>query len=434
VTCHMLQHRLMGVDHRLNLPGARSITCADALRTPDRPMSRLANLQAGQLTVEPIRFQRPQLPAGDDIERYFAAARERRWFSNRGPCHRLLTDRLTEFLDADLHVVLMANATLGLMLALRTLLGHNPRGRFVITPSFTFPATAQAIMWSGLEPLWVDVEPSGWHLDPQELSSALGAHRGNVAAVLACSTFGTAPPVEHSAAWRHACDEAEVPLIVDSAPGFGSRDEHGDLLGAQGDAEIFSFHATKPFAIGEGGMVTTRNPIVAKRLVEMANFGFGPDREISSPFGLNAKMSEMHAAIGLAALDDFEQVLTSRRDLAERILSDLEHSGYSFQAGCQGSTWQFVPVMAPSADVRDAVLTRSRTQQIEIRNYHSPLHRMSVFASHLAHGDLPVTDDLARRSLSLPLANDLAESAIQRIVALLGDCSPSPVEMQEDRA
>ena len=397
-------------------------------------MSRLADRQAGQLNVEPIRFQRPQLPAGDDIERYFAAAREIRWFSNRGPCHRLLTERLTGFLDADLHVVLMANATLGLMLALRTLLGDNRRGRLVITPSFTFPATAQAIMWSGLEPLWVDVEPSGWHLDPQELSSALSAHRGNVAAVLACSTFGTAPSVEHSAAWREACEEAEVPLIVDSAPGFGSRDERGDLLGSQGDAEIFSFHATKPFAIGEGGMVTTHNPIFAKRLAAMANFGFGPDREISSHFGLNAKMSEMHAAIGLAALDDFEQVLTSRRDLAERMRSDLDHSGYSFQAGCQSSTWQFVPVMAPSADVRDAVLTRSRTQQIEIRNYHSPLHRMSVFASHLAHGDLPVTEDLVCRSLSLPLANDLAESAIQRIVALLGDCSSSPVEMQKDRA
>src|ERR1700735_2186947 len=103
--------------------------------------------------LESIRFQRPQLPAGAEIERYLAVAREQRWFSNQGPCHRLLTERLAQFLGGDVSVVLMSNATLGLVLALRTLLGETPQGSLVIVPSFTFPATAQAITWNGLQPL-----------------------------------------------------------------------------------------------------------------------------------------------------------------------------------------------------------------------------------------------------------------------------------------
>lgn len=371
--------------------------------------------------MEPIRFQRPELPSGADIERYLAVAREARWFSNSGPCYRLLTERLIRFLGGGSRLVLTANATIGLMLALRALVGERPRRRVVIVPSFTFPATAQAIRWNGLEPLWVDVESSGWHLDPKELGDALDAHRQDVAAVLACSTFGTAPPLKQSAAWRELCAQAGVPLIVDSAPGFGSRAEDGSHLGAQGLAEIFSFHATKPFAIGEGGAVTTPDPELAERLTAMTNFGFGHDREIGEVFGLNGKLSEIHCAIGLAVLDRFDSVLAARRERAKLMRARLEPAGFGFQAGAPDSAWQFVPVLAPSADVRDAVLSASRKQAIEIRAYHAPLDRMEAFASHESHGELPVTRHLARHALSLPLANDLSEQAIERIVAVLAD-------------
>lgn len=373
--------------------------------------------------VEPIRFQHPQLPAASDIERHFAPAREARWFSNGGPCHALLTDRLAQFVGRDIHIVLVANATLGLMLTLRTLVKDSTRGSTVIVPSFTFPATIQAIRWNGLEPLWVDVEPQGWHMDPQALRDAIAAHGSDVAAVLACSTFGTAPSVEQSVAWRETCAQAGLPLIVDSAPGFGSRDEHGQPLGTQGSAEVFSFHATKPFAIGEGGAVSTPDAKLAKHLTTMTNFAFDADREIHSPFGINAKLSEMHAAVGLAVLEHFDQILRARRERAEEMRDALHQYGYGFQVGSQNSAWQFVPVLAPSAEAREAVLATSRTQRIEIRNYHPPLHRMPAFAGYLAHGDLPVTEMLAARTLSLPLANDLSRSEIQRITDLLGECA-----------
>jgi dTDP-4-amino-4,6-dideoxygalactose transaminase len=387
----------------------------------------------GRLTVEPIRFQRPQLPAEVDIERYFARARDVRWFSNEGPCHHLLAERLGRFLGGGVHVVLTANATVGLMVAIRSLLGERPRGRLVVVPSFTFPATAQAIIWNGLEPLWVDVEARGWHLDPQALADALRRHRCDVAAVLACSTFGTAPSAAQSRAWREVCAQAGVPLVVDSAPGFGARDERGRQLGAQGDAEVFSFHATKPFAIGEGGAVTTVDPKLAERVAAMTNFGLGADREIHHGFGLNAKLSEIHAAIGLAVLEDFDAVLAARRERAERMQGELAPAGYSFQSGAEGSAWQFVPVLAPNADAREEVLRRARAQKIEIRAYHAPLHKLEAFASFTARGPLRITDELARRSLSLPLANDLTDSAMRRIVGLLRECaavSPSPAKVR----
>ena len=398
---------------------------------PEEPeRSREAESRASREAKDgAIRFQRPQLPSDSEIGRYFALAREERWFSNGGPCHRLLSERIASFLGRDLEVVLVANATLGLMLALRSLVGDTPAGSRVIVPSFTFPATAQAISWNGLRPIWVDVEPRGWHLDPDALTDALTEHGDEVAAVLACSTFGTAPGSSQVRAWQTACERASVPLLIDSAAGFGSSDEHGDLLGGNGDAEVFSFHATKPFGIGEGGAVVTRDRELARRLSAMTNFAFDEQRSIESPFGLNAKMSELHAATGLALLDNFDDVLLQRRTAAESLRASLESAGYVFQAGAEHSSWQFVPVLAPTVEVRASVIAAASERAIEVRAYHEPLHTMRAFAGvSLAQSGLPETDELAARALSLPLANDLSAREVSRIAELLLDCVGSPAE------
>jgi dTDP-4-amino-4,6-dideoxygalactose transaminase len=207
------------------------------------------------------------------------------------------------------------------------------------------------------------------------------------------------------------------------------------VLGAQGDAEVFSFHATKPFAIGEGGLVSTCDRALAERLEAMSNFGFGPDRRIGEVFSLNAKMSEMHAAIGLAVLDRFDEVLAARRERAELMRRELEQLGYRFQRGAGDSAWQFVPVLAPSAEIRRAVLVRAAHEEIEIRRYHTPLHEHRPLGVYQCHGDLAVTAQLAANALSLPLANDLPDVAIRRVVALLGSCVTSrPAKAQAGKA
>lgn len=366
-----------------------------------------------------IRFQAPQIPSARAVSDYFALAEETRWYSNGGPCHELLVERLERYLGPGISCVPVANATLGLMIALRALTGFPHARREVVMPSFTFAATIDAVLWVGLEPVFIDVDPQSWHLDSLELETALTARSDTVVAVLAASTFGTPPSTTQTAAWHRAATSAGIPLLVDSAAGFGATNDAGDRLGSQGDAEVFSFHATKPFAIGEGGVVTTTDHRLASRMRRLANFGLegGIVRE---DVGLNAKLAEWPAATALAVLDTYDQVLAGRRASASRMLSALEQQGYVRQLGAEGAAWQFVPMLAPSAAVRTAALEGGREEGIELRSYFSvPLHRMPAFASMRRVGDLSHTEDLAARVLSLPMANDLSDGEIEAIVACL---------------
>ena len=367
-----------------------------------------------------IRFQAPQLPSVDAIAAYFARSEEMRWYSNRGPCHELLVERIECFLGDGVRCIPVGNATLGLMLGLRALAGSPGRHRReVLLPSFTFAATINAVLWAGFEPVFVDVEERSWHLDPICLEAALAERRGTVAAVLACSTFGVPPPMAQRAAWEDAARAADVALLVDSAAGFGAVADDRAPLGRQGDAEVFSFHATKPFAIGEGGLVTTTDGTLASRIARLANFGF-EDGIVAGDAGINAKLPEWSAATALAVLDGYRDVLARRRATAERMLAALAGHGYQRQSGAAGAAWQFVPVLAPFAAARGAALDDTRRRGIEVRSYFSaPLHRMPAFASVPVAGTLRCTDDIAERALSLPMANDLGERDVDAIVDCL---------------
>ncbi|MDX6597374.1 MAG: hypothetical protein QOE87_1261, partial [Gaiellales bacterium] len=290
-----------------------------------------------------IRFQAPQLPPVQEVAAYFARAESARWYSNRGPCHELLVERLETFLGGGLRCVPVANATLGLMIALRALVDRRSPRREVLMPSFTFAAVGNAVVWAGLEPVFVDVEAGSWHVDPGALEAALAARAGRVGAVLAASTFGAPPAAAQRAAWERLAREAGVALLVDSAAGFGATGEDGLPLGRQGDAEVFSFHATKPFAIGEGGLVTTTDDELAARLVCLTNFGF-EDGVVDADVGLNAKLPEWSAATALAVLDGYDDVLERRRAIAARMLAELAAHGYRRQTGTGAAAWQFVPV------------------------------------------------------------------------------------------
>jgi dTDP-4-amino-4,6-dideoxygalactose transaminase len=198
-----------------------------------------------------LRFQRPEPPQLDDVAAYYRLSQEAGFFANGGPCARLLEQRLSDRLDGA-QCVTVSSGTSGLLVALRAAFGPPDPSRVVVTPSFTFAATACAIMWAGFQPLFVDIDGPTWQIDPSGLDAALDSGR-DVAGVLACSTFGASPPGWMRRAWRESCRSRGVPLVVDSAAAFGSIDDEGGASGALGDTEVFSFHATKPFAVGEGG-------------------------------------------------------------------------------------------------------------------------------------------------------------------------------------
>ena len=358
-----------------------------------------------------IRFQRPQLPGTAAIDHYLELARGERWFSNGGPCWRLLRERLGERVGA--YCTPVSSGTLGLMAALAAL---EVDGGAAAMPSFTFVATPQAALWAGLRPRLYDVDAEHWHLDPGALEAGL-RERPDTAAAIAVSAFGTPPPPEVRARWESACAAAGVPLVVDSAAGFGAVAADGVPVGRQGDVEVVSFHATKPFAVGEGGAVFTRDRELDRRIGEAVNFGFREDRSVALASGLNAKMSELHAAVALAVLDGFDEILAGRRRAAAAI-REQAGADVRWQAGCEHSTWQFVPVLLADHERRGDVLAAA-AGKVETRIYYDPVHRLLPPDGHETGGPLDVTEDLHRRIACLPMADDLDAEETAAIAALL---------------
>jgi len=365
-----------------------------------------------------LRYQRPQLPPLSAAARYYAMSEAAHWYSNGGPCHELLVERLEARMANGALALPVGNATLGLMVALAAVTQDaSPVRDLIVTPSYTFAAAVAAIRWTGRQPLMVDVHAEHWQLDEDALERAFARHGRRIAAVLATSTFGTPAPAATRARWAATCAAAGVPLVVDSAAAFGATTEDGAWLGTQGDAEVFSFHATKPFATGEGGLVTTRSPELRERMARLVNFGFDGSRTVVETMGMNAKLSELQCAMSLAALDGFDDVLRARRTRAERLREALEPLGYVFQQGSVHSTWQSVPVLAPDAASREAVRRRAAAADVEVRAYfETPLHAHPPYQADPRADALHVTDDLASRCLSLPMANDLTDPELARIV------------------
>ncbi len=367
-----------------------------------------------------IPFQQPELPPSLAIMAYFQLSIEEAYFANGGPCSRMLSARIEERLGQRAHCVLTSSATTGLMAALRAVCGEpKPRRRLIACPSYTFTATAGAIAWAGFEPLFVDIEPDGYGLDPESLEAALKARRGRVAGILACAPFGTAPDGRLRDAWRDIAARDGAPLLIDSAPGFGALDEDAMALGTQGDTEVFSFHATKPFAIGEGGAVTTPDPQIAARIGRILNFGIEPSTRASVEPGFNGKLSELHAAAGLAMFDEYDDVLAARRDLAARVMHAAEPSGLRYQRNAVGSTWQYFQALTPDPETRERILAAAAAGSVDARTLHDPpLHRHPAFKHADRGASLVATDAIAARSISLPLANRLDDDEVARIGAV----------------
>ena len=361
-----------------------------------------------------IRFQRPQLPPSARIESYLDLAREARWFSNGGPCSRLLAERLGERVGAFCTPV--ASGTLGLMVAIAGLLGDRAEGD-ALMPAFTFIATPQAAVWAGLRPRLLDSDANHWHLDPAGLEDEL-ARKTRTRVAIAVSAFGTPPPVEARKRWESACRAAQVPLIIDSAAAFGAIAEDGTPVGSQGDVEVVSFHATKPFAIGEGGAVFTRNRELHEQIEREVNFGFRADHSVATGLGLNAKMSELHAATALAVLDEYDTVLRRRRASAQALRRQIE-GPVAWQRESDRSTWQFVPLLFPGHAERERVAATCGGK-VETRIYYQPVQQLIPGQVSTVENETPNAEDLYGRLPCLPMANDLTTEEVATITAAAG--------------
>ena len=361
-----------------------------------------------------IPFIRPRFPASDLIAADYDAIVASNWFSNFGPKEREFASMISEFVGQDVHAVTTANATIGLMALLHSALGHGDGSRHIIVPSFTFAAGPEAIEWCGFRPLFIDIDAET--LQPS-LTSARSAVAGfDVAGVLLCNSFGIGNP--EIGAWATWAESADLPLLIDSAAGFGSRYGDGLRLGAAGAAEVFSFHATKPFAIGEGGAIVTRDDELAARLKAFQNFGFGGDRQVAS-LGLNGKLSELSAAIGIRQFEDFDASLLRRQATLDGYRRRLDAS-WHMPEGAGASSVCFATAVAPDAAAADAAYDRLIAGGVEARRYYQPVvHHQTHFASAPRAGELAVTEDIASRILSLPVHDGVGETQLDLIARLI---------------
>ncbi len=320
---------------------------------------------------------------------------------------------LARWIGNGVEVAVTANATLGIQLACKSLF-HSGR-RLVPVASFTAAAVPLALVWSGFEPVLIDIEPDTWQPDLRMAQHFLQSQHHNVAGILLTNTFGTANASVD--AWEMLARHYRVPLVIDSAAGFASEYSWGEPLGARGDCEIFSFHATKTMAIGEGGAVASRDHKFIRQINQLKNFGFDASRK-STGFGQNGKLPELAAAIGIRQLEGFKDRLAKRQEVLHWYVTNLKSLGCAFQHGGMLGVPPFVSLALPSKRQREQLCMTLDKAEVGWRAYFNPpIHGHPVFAEVQRAGDLTVTDDLCGRIISLPLDDLLTPADVGRVAS-----------------
>jgi dTDP-4-amino-4,6-dideoxygalactose transaminase len=345
---------------------------------------------------EGLPLARPSVPdpaaVGRRVERVLASG-----VLTNGPLVRELERRAAEYLEVR-HCVAVASCTAGLMLVLKA----TDLSGDVVVPSFTFAATAHAVAWNGLRPVFADVHPRTLTLDPGSVSRALGVR---VSAILATHVYGTPCDVEglESLARRNG-----IRLFFDAAHAFGSR-YRGKSVGGFGDAEVFSLSPTKILIAAEGGIIATDDDVLAERCRIGRDYGNPGDYDCRF-VGLNARMSELHAAVALASLEGIEERIEQRNRLAtryRRVLSGVPGIDHPVVAPGDRSTFKDLAILVDPEGFgmgADALGSALAAEGVETRRYYAPpVHTMRAYAGSAASVPLPVTELASARALALPL-------------------------------
>jgi dTDP-4-amino-4,6-dideoxygalactose transaminase len=364
---------------------------------------------------QPLHVGRPNIGDKERLLRRISEIVDRRWLTNGGPCVEEFEHQLRQLLGVS-HCDSLCNATDGLQLAMRAMAMSGE----VIVPAFTFIATAHAVQWLGFTPVFCDVDPATHTIDPARVEELITPH---TTGILGVHLWGQPCDIEAltSIARRHG-----LKLLFDAAHAFNSS-WRGRMIGNFGDAEVFSFHATKFFNTFEGGALATNSAELAQRVQRMRNFGFvGLDQ--TDALGTNAKMSEASAAIGLTNLESLTDFLAANYLNYEAYCRGLEGISGVHILQYDASEKRNYQYIVLEVDQSQALLTRDQLQDILwaenvlARRYFYPgCHRMEPYLSTMPNigSRLPVTERLARRVLVLPTGTAVSGEQIAIICEIL---------------
>jgi dTDP-4-amino-4,6-dideoxygalactose transaminase len=366
----------------------------------------------------PIYVTRPDLPSLEEFIPYLEKIWESKVLTNCGPFHQQFEERLCEYLGVK-HIALFTNCTIGLITALQAL---RIRGEVITTP-YSFVATAHSLLWNGITPVFVDIDPLTLNMDPDKIEAAMTPE---TTAILPVHCYGHPCDIERIEAIANVYD---LKVIYDAAHAFAVYNHDGSIL-SHGDLSVLSFHATKVFTTFEGGAIVCPDEKMRQRINYLKNFGFVDETTVVAP-GINGKMSEFNAALGLLQLKGFAQAIAKRRAIDERYRAGLANvRGISCvpSSGEIRSNYGYFPILVqPDYPLtRDALYQKFRDQQINVRRYFYPL--ISDFPMYrglpsAAHANLPVARKLSQQVICLPIYPSLTRDEVDRILELVSDRS-----------
>jgi dTDP-4-amino-4,6-dideoxygalactose transaminase len=364
---------------------------------------------------EPVYITRPLLP---DLERFCEKLKDiwgTKWLTNHGVQHNLLEIKLRDLLKVPC-LSLFNNGTIALIVACRSLRLSGD----VITTPFTFPATPHVLTWNNIRPVFCDIDPVTMNIDPNLIASRMTPQ---TTGILAVHVFGTPCDV---AGIQEIADHYDLKVIYDAAHAFGVEIEGGGI-GNFGDISMFSFHATKLFHTAEGGALAFKDPNLKGQSDLLKNFGIKNEEEVVMP-GINGKMNEIQAALGLIVLDYIDEERKKRESLAEtyrKCLKDIEGITTSENEGRVTGNCHYCVIRIDGARFgkdRDYVYEKFKEYNVFTRKYFYPLCSDYAYYRQLpssASVDLPIAHRVVREVLSLPLYGALTCNDVERICDLL---------------
>ena len=380
-----------------------------------------AMTSAPEPVPEPIYVTRPHLPPLADVTALLEGVWERRILTNGGPLHEQLEAELARYLGVE-HLSLFANGTLALLVALKAL---RLQGEVITTP-FSFVATSEALSWNGLEPVFADIEPRSFGLDPASIEASITPR---TSAILAVHCYGFPCDVE---AIQRLADDYNLRVIYDAAHAFG-----GGLPLRFAAAARRPLDPQLPRHQGvhhlRGRRDRSPDARTKTRIDRLKNFGFVDEVTVAAN-GINAKMSELHAAVGLAQLPGIEAAIGRRRAVAEAYsaqLADLEHLQLPDFSQAARANYAYFPVLVGNAapNSRDGLLEHLRGHGIVPRRYFHPLiPSFSIYRSNASADPAryPTAVMAARQVLCLPIYPDLPLAEVERICGLIRQLWRSP--------
>ena len=367
------------------------------------------------MSKTPTFVTQPSLPPLEEFIPYLEQIWENKVLTNCGPFHQQLEEALCRYLGVE-HIALFTNGTIALVTALQSL---RVTGEVITTP-YSFVATSHSLLWNGIKPVFVDIEPDTLNIDSQKIEAAITPQ---TTAILAVHCYGHPCNVD---AIQKIADTYNLKVIYDAAHAFGVKCHCGSVLN-HGDLSVLSFHATKVFNTFEGGAIICPDAETKAEIDHLKNFGFSGETSVVAS-GINGKMSEFNAALGLLQLKYVEQAILQRKLVDEtyrQALDAVDGIHCLARSAAQHANYAYFPILVDDNYPlsRDGLYDQLKLKGVHPRRYFYPL--ISEFPMYQglssAHsGLLPVASRAAEQILCLPIYPDLSLDKVEEISGIIG--------------